>query len=95
MHIEAMKFNNRPYGQFCLIDNICAQSCEVDGAWLTSIVLQGTVDLPNIRVSGPGSDNIVLETIKRGEDDVDGKRRTIVMRMYEAIGGKAKGVLDM
>ena len=30
---------------------------------------------------------MVLETLKRGDLDVDGKDRTIVLRIYEAFGG--------
>ena len=46
-------------------------------------------------LSGPpfsvsGAHNVFLETIKRGEDDdfKNGTNTTIVLRLYEAFGGK-------
>lgn len=51
---------------------------------------------PTFAVSGEGSDGIVLETIKRGEDDVEGgKGKSVVLRMYENAGGRAKGTLSL
>lgn len=43
-------------------------------------------------VSAP---NVVLETVKRGEDDKDGKATTIILRLYEQYGGHANAVLKM
>lgn len=48
-----------------------------------------------------GSASLVLDTIKRGEDDEDVSRgelpkrrgRSIVVRVYESLGGKSRGVL--
>jgi len=49
-----------------------------------------------------GSDNVVLETIKRGEDDVDvGSAATqkqfknVILRIYEAYGGRGTGQVTM
>ncbi len=47
-----------------------------------------------------GSKSVVLETIKRGEDDdfstsAKGSTRTVILRMYEAKGGKAVVKLQM
>lgn len=48
-----------------------------------------------------GADNLVLDTVKRGEDDEDVSRgglpvkkgHSVVVRVYDALGGKARGVL--
>jgi alpha-mannosidase len=48
-----------------------------------------------------GSPALILDAIKRGEDDEDVSRgelpvrkgRSIVARVYESLGGKARGVL--
>lgn len=44
-----------------------------------------------------GAPNVMLETVKRGEDDMfemDGKR-TIILRIFEQYGGHAKATLKM
>jgi alpha-mannosidase len=44
-----------------------------------------------------GAPNVMLETVKRGEDDMvemDG-RRTIILRLFEQYGGHAKATLRM
>lgn len=48
-----------------------------------------------------GSPALILDTIKRGEDDEDVSRgelakrngRSIVLRVYESLGGKARGTI--
>ncbi|KAF2750592.1 glycoside hydrolase family 38 protein [Sporormia fimetaria CBS 119925] len=48
-----------------------------------------------------GADNLVLDTIKRGEDDDDVSRgeiarrtgKSVIVRIYDALGGKARGTL--
>ena len=48
------------------------------------------------------ADNLVLETIKRGEDDEDVSRgelpvkkgKSIILRIYDAMGGKSRGILS-
>ena len=44
-----------------------------------------------------GARNVVLETIKRGEDDdfEGGHRKTIILRVYERLGGHAMARLNM
>ena len=44
-----------------------------------------------------GADNVMLETIKRGEDDqLSGdKTKTIILRVYEHLGGHAKVKLNV
>ena len=41
--------------------------------------------------------NVMLETVKRGEDDdlVRGTQETIVLRMFEQFGGHARAKLRM
>ncbi|WWD20554.1 hypothetical protein CI109_105030 [Kwoniella shandongensis] len=41
--------------------------------------------------------NVMLETIKRGEDDdfVDGGKKTIILRLYEHLGGHARATLKV
>jgi alpha-mannosidase len=45
-------------------------------------------------IEGERAGGLILETIKRGEDDGHGLR-TVVLRMYESLGGRARGVLKM
>lgn len=48
-----------------------------------------------------GSPGLILDTIKRGEDDEDVSRgelpkrkgRSIILRIYESLGGKARGTI--
>lgn len=41
--------------------------------------------------------NVILETVKRGEDDVhaEGKEQTLILRLFEQFGGHASAVLQM
>lgn len=49
-----------------------------------------------------GSPALILDTIKRGEDDEDVSRgelpqrkgRSIILRVYESLGGKARGTIQ-
>ncbi|KAL8781173.1 MAG: hypothetical protein Q9194_000489 [Teloschistes cf. exilis] len=57
--------------------------------------------LGSIRLSG--SPALILDSIKRGEDDEDVSRgelpnrkgRSIIVRIYESLGGKARGVIEV
>lgn len=40
-----------------------------------------------------GAPNVILETIKRGDDDDKNSRTTIILRIYEAFGGHAQAFL--
>lgn len=50
-----------------------------------------------------GSPSLILDTIKRGEDDDDVSRgelpkrsgRSIILRVYESLGGKSSGVISI
>lgn len=52
-----------------------------------------------ISLTGPTSRGIILETIKRGEvDDFSSQgadEKTIIMRLYEGLGGRARGRLSL
>jgi alpha-mannosidase len=49
-----------------------------------------------------GDDNLVLDTVKRGEDDEDvslgelpkRKGRSVIIRVYDALGGRGKGTIE-
>lgn len=71
-------------------------TCASRGVAADSLVVQGQLapDLPRVTVSGPDAKAIQLETIKRGEDD-DDKTKSIVLRMHESAGGRARGTLRM
>jgi alpha-mannosidase len=44
-----------------------------------------------------GAPNVIMETIKRGDDDDFSSKneQTIVLRLYEAFGGHARGSLNV
>ena len=49
-----------------------------------------------------GDDNLVLDTVKRGEDDEDvslgdlpkRKGRSVIIRIYDALGGRGRGTIE-
>lgn len=66
--------------------------------------IKSSAALPQLRslfdsISLEGSPSLVLDGIKRGEDDEDVSRgelpkrkgRSIILRIYESLGGKARG----
>ncbi|KAF2099330.1 hypothetical protein NA57DRAFT_37910 [Rhizodiscina lignyota] len=58
--------------------------------------------LSAFHISGPDAASLVIDTVKRGEDDEDVSRgglpprkgRSIVVRLYDALGGKCKARLN-
>lgn len=66
----------------------------------SSSALKSTTSLLN-SITLSGSPALILDTIKRGEDDEDVSRgelpkrkgRSIIVRIYESLGGKSRGVL--
>ena len=43
-----------------------------------------------------GAKNVILETVKRGDlDDDASEKRTVIMRLYEAYGGKARVTVQL
>lgn len=51
--------------------------------------------VPRFELEGRHADGIVLDAIKRGEDDERDGVKSVVLRVYEAYGGRARGVLKM
>lgn len=50
----------------------------------------------SIEVDNLGSDQIILDNVKRGEDDFESATsKTVVLRLYESLGGRARGVLRL
>ena len=51
--------------------------------------------LPKFKVTG--ARNVVLDTVKRGEDDdfESPHHKTIILRLYERLGGHARAMLSM
>lgn len=64
--------------------------------------LSGTGDLLSSIVV-QGDRNIILDAVKRGEDDEDVSRgdlparegRSIILRLYESLGGRARGHIKL
>lgn len=46
-------------------------------------------------VVGERADSIILEAIKRGEDDEERGAKTLVLRLFESQGGRARGTLEL
>jgi alpha-mannosidase len=42
-----------------------------------------------------GADSIILDAVKRGEDDDETGQKSIVIRMFESLGGRSRGTLKM
>lgn len=59
-------------------------------------VVSGAVNpdgLSLVTVDAPG---VIVETIKRGEDDFVGEtRKTVIIRMYDSLGGRTSGTLKL
>lgn len=46
-------------------------------------------------IRGDQATGVVLDTVKRGEDDEVKNERTVILRMYESLGGRAKGLASL
>lgn len=44
------------------------------------------------RIGAPSARNVMIQAVKRGEDDVEKGETTLIVRLYEQFGGHAKGV---
>ena len=42
-----------------------------------------------------GNESIILDTVKRGEDDESSGEKSIIVRMFESLGGRSNAVLKM
>lgn len=54
--------------------------------------IQSTV---NLFLSGPGKDAVIIDAVKRGEDDERNGERSVVVRMYETLGGRSRCTLNL
>jgi alpha-mannosidase len=56
----------------------------------------------NVPIKLTGNKSLVLDTVKRGEDDEDVSRgelskrkgQSVVLRIYDSLGGKSKGIIE-
>jgi alpha-mannosidase len=46
-------------------------------------------------IQGDQAAGVVLDTVKRGEDDETKGEQTVILRMYESLGGRAKGTINL
>jgi alpha-mannosidase len=53
-------------------------------------------DLPQVAIiqSGAKTSTIILETVKRGEEEPEGGK-SVILRMYESMGGRGIGTLSL
>ncbi|KAK0731611.1 glycoside hydrolase family 38 protein [Lasiosphaeris hirsuta] len=66
-----------------------------------SSVAQVVASEPPVRLTSDSSTSLVLDTVKRGEDDEDVSRgelptkkgRSVVLRIYDSLGGRARGTV--
>ncbi len=66
----------------------------------TSKSLEASAFTPAIKLTGATS--LILDTVKRGEDDDDvsqgellkRKGKSVILRIYESLGGKSKGTIE-
>lgn len=49
----------------------------------------------DLRIIGSNSSGIIIDTIKRGENDEQDGPKTIIVRMYESLGGRTRGFLEL
>jgi len=42
-----------------------------------------------------GTDSVILDAVKRGENDETTGRSTVILRMFESLGGRTKGTMTM
>lgn len=43
-------------------------------------------------IGAPSARNVMIQAVKRGEDDVEKGETTLIVRLFEQFGGHAKGV---
>lgn len=59
----------------------------------------GAIPEPKVTVSleGLGAHQVVLDNVKRGEDDFDSTTgaKTLILRLYESLGGRASVTVNM
>lgn len=61
-----------------------------------SSVVSGAVDPEGISLVTVDAPGVIVETVKRGEDDFVGEaRKTVIIRMYDSLGGRTSGRLKL
>jgi alpha-mannosidase len=55
----------------------------------------GNLGKTSISVTGPQAKGILVDNVKRGEDDQKLGTRSVILRMFEGQGGRATGTLRM
>jgi alpha-mannosidase len=61
----------------------------------TTSGVQSIHENTNFSIRGDQAAGVVLDTVKRGEDDEPKGERTVILRMYESLGGRAKGTVNL
>ena len=49
----------------------------------------------DIFLTGPDKDGVIIDAVKRGEDDEKNGQRSIIVRMYETLGGRSRCTLNL
>jgi alpha-mannosidase len=55
----------------------------------------GNLGKTSISVTGPQAKGILVDNLKRGEDDQKLDTRSVILRMFESQGGRGSGTLRM
>jgi alpha-mannosidase len=61
----------------------------------TTSGVHSVLESTRFSIRGDQAAGIVFDTIKRGEDDEPKGERTVILRMYESLGGRAKGTVNL
>ena len=98
MPIAAYLFNSPLHGVFLLVESRDSSPAHTQAVrYLASTSASLTTVRPLFVVDG--APNVILETVKRGEDDDFEKQKegttSIVLRLYEAFGGHARAQLRL
>lgn len=69
---------------------------------LQGVKIKGESSVHHLPISLSGSPSLILDTIKRGEDDEDVSRgelpgrkgKSVILRIYDSLGGTSKGTIE-
>jgi alpha-mannosidase len=61
----------------------------------TTSTASSILEKTHFSIRGDRATGVVLDTIKRGEDDESDGARTVILRMYESLGGRARGTVNL
>jgi len=61
------------------------------------IVRRGSDSLSPVEIflTGPDKDSVIVDAVKRGEDDEKNGVRSVIVRMYETLGGRSRCALNL